>query len=250
MLGINRIYILSHYPVNSLEFYCVIRKLLQIQKINVFIHFTYQFFFSLPVEDILENRIVELEKKVFGYGRKGNAHNPMPENNIIESLSSANTLISSALSGREKINAVIQRLPELKSYTESDFEPMDVQVDRKLEYIISMESEIRENAQKLKQLQELVPVLDSDRFKNLPELAEKLDKLTINYVDLGGKTGVIKDESQDLIARYNEILTNISKNLIILDADITELEKKNEPKKVLDQLLCYNSKKIYLYFLL
>jgi len=50
----------------------------------------------------LENRIVELEKKIFGYGRKGHASNTMPENNMIESLTSANTLISSALSGREK----------------------------------------------------------------------------------------------------------------------------------------------------
>ncbi len=97
-----------------------------------------------------------------------------------------------------------------------------------------MESEIRESAQQLRQLKDLLPVLDSDRFKNLPELIEKLDKLTINYVDLGEKTGDVKGESQDLIARYNEILTNISKNLILLDADITELEKKNAPKKLLD----------------
>lgn len=186
------------------------------------------------MEDILEHRIAELEKKVFGYGRKTNAPYPMPDSNIIDSLSSANTLISSALSGREKLNTIIQRLPELKSYTESDFEEMDLQTDRKLEYILSMESEIRESAQRLKQLHELLPVLDSDRFKNLPELIEKLDKLTVNYVDLGGKTGDVKGESQNLISRYNEILTNISKNLIILDADITELEKKNEPKKVLD----------------
>ncbi|NP_001177690.1 dynactin subunit 3 isoform X1 [Nasonia vitripennis] len=189
---------------------------------------------SSSVEEILENRINELEKKIYGLEKKPNTEGPMPENSIIESVAHANTLISSALSGREKINTLVKRWPELESYTESDFEPTDLQTEVKLEYILAVEPEIRENAQRLIQLKELLPVLESDRFKNLPELSEKLHDLSLMYVDLGEKAEQVNSETRSMINRYNDIIMNVSKTLIALETEVSELERKAEPKKVMD----------------
>ncbi|KAJ8673681.1 hypothetical protein QAD02_004943 [Eretmocerus hayati] len=185
------------------------------------------------VEEILEKRIQELEKKVFGLEGKP-PQNAAPETNIIESLSHANTLISSALSGRESLNALISRLPELEKYVESDFDPVDLQTDTKLEYIMAMEPEIRENAQQLNKMKELMPILDSDRFKNLPELTSKLENLTLKYVNFGEEVGKVDGETKNLVTRYNEIITNISRTLIFLNEEITKLEEAAAPKKISD----------------
>lgn len=188
----------------------------------------------MSVEEILEKRICDLEKKIYGLEKKPNVEGPMPENNIIESVAHANTLISSALSGREKINTLIQRLPELESYTESDFEPTELQTNVKLEYILAMEPEIRENAQRLIQLKELLPVLESDRFKNLPEMSEKLHDISLKYVEFGEQAEEVNSDTRSMINRYNDIITNVSKTLIALDTEVSELERKAEPKKVID----------------
>ena len=182
----------------------------------------------------MENRIAELEKKIYGLEKRSNIEDKVPENTILESLSHANTLISSALSGREKLNALIQKLPELESYTESDFEPIDLQTDMKLEYILAMDSEIRENAERLNQLKELLPVIESGRFNNLPEMSEKLFTLQLKSVELNENEEIISEASRDMISRYNEIITNISKTLITLETEVTELEKAAECKKEMD----------------
>ncbi|XP_058803135.1 uncharacterized protein LOC131671040 [Phymastichus coffea] len=185
------------------------------------------------VEKVLEQRIAELEKKLFGLEEKVNMDS-VPESSVIDSLSHANTLISSALSGRDKINTLIQRLPEIESYIESDFEPTEVQTDVKLEYIEAMQAEIKENAIKLIKLKELAPVLESDSFKNLPELSEKLHNLSLKYIELGKRAEIVNSDTRNMISRYNDIITNISKTLIDMDAKVTALEKAVEPKKAID----------------
>ncbi|XP_011498902.1 PREDICTED: dynactin subunit 3-like, partial [Ceratosolen solmsi marchali] len=185
-------------------------------------------FRSSLVEDVLEARIAEIEKKIFGLNREPNADDKLPENNIIDSLLHANTLITSALSGRDKFNTLIQKLPEIEGYAESDYEQIDLQNDAKLEYILAMEPEIRESAKYLNQLKELLPVLDSDRFNNIPDMSEKLQNLTLSYSKLSDQTESQNEATRGLVSKYNEILTNMSILLIQLDAEVTKLEKINE----------------------
>jgi len=185
-------------------------------------------------EEILEARIAELEKKIFGFQGRLKGGNAVPETNVLDNIDHVNTLITSALSGRERLNTLIQRIPELEEMAKTDFEPVDQQLDMKLEYILAMEPEIRENAERLKKLQELLPILDSNRFNNLPEMTEKLSKLSLDYMELGDETGKIDQEAKDIVSRYNEIITNISKTLIYLNNEVSELEKEAEPKKVVD----------------
>lgn len=186
------------------------------------------------VEDILGKRMAELEKKIFGLEGRLKDADPLPTNNVIDNLLHVNTLISTALSGREKINTLMQRFPELQGYMDSDFEPTDLQTEVKLEYLLAMEPEIRDYAKQLQQLKESLPVLEGDRFKNLPEMSEKLNNLSLKYIELGEEAEKVNAETRAMMSRYNEIITNISKSLITLDAEISDLEKAAEPKKVMD----------------
>ncbi|XP_014210431.1 dynactin subunit 3 [Copidosoma floridanum] len=185
-------------------------------------------------EEILEKRIAELEKKIFGLEGKPSDESLMPESTIIESMEQAQTMISSALSGREKLSALMERLPELEEYENAVLEPTDPQIDVKLEYILAMESEIRQYVENLKTIKELMPVLDSNRFDNLPEMAEKLTNLSLQHIELGDQVNTVDSATKELMTRYNNIITNISQTLIALDTEITKLEKEKEPKKVID----------------
>lgn len=202
--------------------------------ISIFVLFFFFFVCSESVEDILENRIAELEKKIFGLEGKPKDGSSASESSIVEQVEHVNTLISSALSGREKLNTLIQRLPELEEYSKTDFEPVDQDIAMKLEYILTMEPEIRENVRRLNKLKELMPVLDSDRFNSVPEMSEKLASSSLRFIDLGNQASQVDEATKTMINRYNDIITNVSKTLIAMDADITLLEKEAEPKKVME----------------
>jgi len=70
---------------------------------------------------LLEDRIANLEKQVYGLGKTINIDDPAPPNAIIECLLDINSLPSLALLGREKPNALIKRLPELNGYLRTCF---------------------------------------------------------------------------------------------------------------------------------
>ncbi|XP_014238968.1 uncharacterized protein LOC106660506 [Trichogramma pretiosum] len=189
---------------------------------------------SFTAEDVLEDRIAELEKRIYGLDMKKGIETSLPDSSIIDNYNSAYTLITSALSGREKINSLIQRLPELESFTETDFEPSDLNTDMKVEYILAVEPEIRQTVEQFNQLKELLSVLDSNSLSNLPEMEERLHKVSLKYIEIADDVEQVNSETREMISRYNEIMLNISKTLIILDDEVSKFEKAAEPKKILD----------------
>ena len=94
---------------------------------------------------LLEGRIANLEKQVYGLGNMMSIDDPAPSNAIVDRLTDVNLLISSALSGREKPNAIIKRLPELNSYLEPTSEDVDMPSSAKAQLLLTMELEIMEN---------------------------------------------------------------------------------------------------------
>lgn len=183
---------------------------------------------------ILEDRVASLEKQIYGTGRTPVAGSALPETPVIENLVNANVFVSSALSGRENANALINRLPELSSYLEPHFEDSELQTEAKLEFILATELEIRENLRLLTEMQKLVPVLETDRIRDVPELSKKLSSITLNYLKMHEQSKTLTGEIHKLFSKYNSIIISISESLIAMDAAISAAEITAMAKKEID----------------
>lgn len=183
--------------------------------------------------ELLESRIAELEKKVYGMENVQKGINDT-ESCVIDSLLHANTLVSSALSGREKANVAIKRLPELNNYLDPIFESTEIPTKGKLQLLLAMEQEINNNYKSLCQMQELLPVLEAERLRDVPELTNKLNNLNLTYLKVYKDSEDVNVHVNEVFSKYNEVITGISKALITLDAAVTAAEIAAMPKKQLD----------------
>ncbi|KAG5313193.1 DCTN3 protein, partial [Acromyrmex insinuator] len=183
---------------------------------------------------LLEERIANLEKQVYGLGKMMNIDDPAPPNAIIDRLTDVNSLISSALSGREKPNALIKRLPELNGYLEPTCEDVDIPTSAKAQLLLTMEPEIIENHKLLNKVQELMPVLESERIKDAPELNNTLNKLSLSYLEAYEDSKELDAHVHDLLSKYNAVINSISESLIILDNTVIAAEVAAKSKKQTD----------------
>lgn len=183
--------------------------------------------------ELLEDRVIELEKKIYGLAKK-KENNDTLENPVIDNILHVNTLVSSAMSGREKANLMIKRLPELNTYLDPIIESSEIPIEAKLQLLLTMASEIKQNHEMLKQVQELTPVLETDRLRNVPELTNKLNDLNLSYLKLYEDTQGLNNHINEVFSKYNDVITSISKSLITIDAIVTTAEIAAMPKKQLD----------------
>ncbi|XP_051172853.1 uncharacterized protein LOC127289119 [Leptopilina boulardi] len=184
--------------------------------------------------EILEERVAALEKQIYGNVSMSAAKEKFSETPVIENLLNINTFISTALSGRESINTLINRLPELSNYLDSNFEDCDSQTDAKLEYILTSEAQIKENLRLLTEIEKLNPVLEIESMKEAPELSKKLNTLSLNYLPMNEESKALNREIHDLFNNYNSIINSISETLIQMDSKITMAEIAATPKKQVD----------------
>ncbi|XP_033333619.1 dynactin subunit 3 [Megalopta genalis] len=184
--------------------------------------------------ELLESRITELEKRVFGYKEASGNNNTPPENPVIHSLLDVNTLVSSAMSGRKNANMVIQRLPELNRYLDPVADSTELPIEAKLQLLLTMAPEIKQNCDMLHQMQELMPVLETDRIRDVPELSNKLNDLNLSYLKIYEESQDLNGHINEVFSKYNEVITSISKSLITIDAAVTAAEIAAMPKKQVD----------------
>ncbi|XP_012219408.1 dynactin subunit 3 [Linepithema humile] len=183
---------------------------------------------------LLEDRIANLEKQVHGLNKTINVDDPVPPNAIIDRLLDINSLISSALSGRDKPNTLIKRLPELNGYLEPVSEDIDVPASAKAQLLLTLEPEIMENHKLLIKVQELTPILESERIKNVPELNSAFNKLSLSYLKAYENSAELSSHTRDLLSKYDAVISSISESLITLDTAVTAAEIAAKPKKQTD----------------
>ena len=125
----------------------------------------------------MNDKLLKIEKRFFHQSSQVEVGHisclPFPSLNVNQTLN-ANTFISLALSGRGNMNALVAKLPELEKYLDSDFSTLEVLPQTQQEYLVLKNEEIRELVQMMSKFKELLPLLDSDRFRNVLDKSEKL----------------------------------------------------------------------------
>jgi hypothetical protein len=88
--------------------------------------------------------------------------------------------------------------------------------------------------QALKHIQSLASVLDSEALKNVPNLTDRLERLTLFYLDKKQESAAITMNVMELLQQYNTIIMNITKAFIQMEDTVTKYELAAQPKKELD----------------
>ena len=176
--------------------------------------------------DLIEARIIDLEKRVLGNLQTTENLSP-----VIDSLATINALIGTALTGRETSSNFMRRLEELDKLLDPSAEDADVDERAKFEDVLVMEPELQQNLKLLKDVQELQPVLDSEHIKHVPALSDRLEKLTLFYLDRKEDAANVKSEVFDFLKQYNSIIVSMSKAFVQFEETVTQYELAAQPKK-------------------
>jgi Mg2+ and Co2+ transporter CorA len=179
--------------------------------------------------DLIEARIEELEKRILGNHQS--AENVIP---ITDSLITTNALINASLVGRESASTFMRRLAELDKLLDPAVEDRALDLSAKMEEVLVMEPVLQQNAKALNHVQKLSSVLDSEAIKNVPSLTDRLEKLTLFYLDKKQEADATTANIMDLLQQYNTIIVNITKSFVQFEDTVTRYEVAARPRKELD----------------
>uniref|UniRef100_A0A1B0CMK9 Putative dynactin 3 p24 subunit isoform a n=1 Tax=Lutzomyia longipalpis TaxID=7200 RepID=A0A1B0CMK9_LUTLO len=151
--------------------------------------------------------------------------------NLTDSLTSAHTLLTSALSGRENIVGVLNRTEELENYLDPNF--LDDKQDVKAQevYINTIATELAGNFEMLEKIKSLEPTLGAEYFSNIPDATGKLKELSNATSEQKDQSEMIEQSIILAIQRYSEIQAGIKESLKKMNDRIDELEQRLTKKK-------------------
>lgn len=163
---------------------------------------------------------------------------PDPENanseNLTDSLLSANTLISSATSGRENVTNLIKRSAELEKYLDPNFVDEHQELKTKEVYLNTIASDLAESLQTLEQIKKLEPTLGAEYFRTMPDVTDKLKQMNETTAELAQQNDLLEESLTLAMQRYDEIQTSIKESLQSMNERIDRMEDRMKQKKKAD----------------
>ncbi|KFM82708.1 hypothetical protein X975_27023, partial [Stegodyphus mimosarum] len=176
---------------------------------------------DLSTIDILDERIAKLERNAYGNS------SPDPDCKCIESLINVQNRLQSAVTGRDKITMLFSKLDDLEKYLNPAFrENVTLTETAKLNLVLLEEDRIRNTVDSLQTVKDLIQYLDSEHIKATPSLVPKLYEVTENQIKLQEEVSKLAEETKILLANYNDLVTSLSKQFILWDSMLTEIEKE------------------------
>lgn len=171
--------------------------------------------------DAIERRIDQLNRIVGSLpDDQSNAEN------LTDSLISANTLISSAMSGRPKIADIVDRAVELERILDPAF--MDEKQDTKAKevYVNTVAPELAASFEQLEQIKKLEPALGAEFFRSIPDVSGQLTALSDVSAELVQNNDLQEDNLTIALQRYDEVQSGINQSLLALNNRIDQLEER------------------------
>jgi len=177
--------------------------------------------------EFLEERIAALEALVFGAAEK-DADYPK----CIESLLDVQGKIQTALAGKKKATLLYEKLPELKRYLDHAYmDEMMLTEDACTETVLAEADFLEQQTTLLQKLSENQAHINSEHIQAVPKLAEKLQTLSRLQIDQQDGVAKLSDETCRLLSAYNNIVTLLSKQFLMWDERLTQLEVQAATKK-------------------
>jgi dynactin 3 len=182
--------------------------------------------------DVIEKRIDNLNRIL---GTTPSENNDSGGDSLTDSLLSANTLISSAVSGREKITPVIDRVAELETYLDPAYVDEHQNIKGKEVYINTVANDIATNFDMLEQIKSLESTLGAEYFRNIPDVTDKLKGMNEVAGEHKQKCDLFEESLMLAMQRYSEIQNNIKDSLQSMNERIDHIENKVKQSKRVDK---------------
>lgn len=159
--------------------------------------------------DLLEKRIDALNNIL---GSDEAAPSTAGEN-LVDSLLSANTLITSATSGRDKVSEMMKRTKELETYLDPEFLNDQQNLKTKEVYVNTVANDLASSFETLQKIKTLEPTLGAEYFRNIPEVTEQVKEMNETLSTCQQQNDLIEESLMLAMQRYSEIQTGLRESL-------------------------------------
>lgn len=181
--------------------------------------------------DAIERRIEQLNMIVGIAAHADGVGVRQPAETLTDSLSSANTLIASAMAGREKITDVVERSAELEHMLDPAYLDEQQQTKAKEVYVNTVATDLAATFEQLEQIKKLEPALGAEYFRAIPDASGKLGEMTEATAELTQRNDLLEESLTIALQRYDEVQTGINRSLLELNQRIDQLESKLATKR-------------------
>ncbi|CAG9809306.1 unnamed protein product [Chironomus riparius] len=178
--------------------------------------------------DLLEKRIDALTN-VLGID-SNNEENRFTEN-LTDSIVSANTLITSATSGREKVGEMMKRTKELETLLDPDYLNDQQSIKMKEAYINTVANDLASNFEMLQKIKSFETTLGAEYFSNIPDVSPKVRDMNEALSTSQQQNELIEESLTLSMQRYSEIQSNLRDSLQQLNSRLDKFEDKVESIK-------------------
>lgn len=185
--------------------------------------------------DAIEKRIDQLTR-ILGADETLHEERPAGAESLTDSLLSANTLMTSALTGRQgAVVDCIKRSNELEKYLDPDFLDEQQKVKAKEVYLNTVAPDLVDNFEQLEQIKRLESTLGAEYFRTMPNVsADKLKAMNETTVALAQKNELLEETLTLAMQRYDQIQQNLKASLQSMNERIDRMENrlKEQTKKI------------------
>lgn len=184
--------------------------------------------------DVLNKRIDRLNTilgPIPGDATNANASAVQGGENLVDALISANTLLSSAISGRGNISAVVERTAELENYLDPSY--LDERQDAKAKevYVNTIATDLASSFEILDKIKQLEPTLGAEYFRNIPDVTDKMRHMNNAASEQMQENDLIEQSLILAMQRYSDIQAGIKDSLAAMNERIDAIEDRLKPKR-------------------
>lgn len=151
--------------------------------------------------------------------------------NLTDSLLSANTLLSSAVTGRDNIVKVVNRSGELESYLDPAYLDERQDIKSKEVYINTVATDLASSFEMLEKLKILEPTLGAEYFRNIPDVTDKLKSMKETASEQAQQNDLVEQSLILAMQRYSEIQNGIKDSLKAMNERMDTIEERLKPKQ-------------------
>lgn len=183
--------------------------------------------------EILNKRIDRLNNilgPIPGDASDANASAVQGGENLVDSLISANTLLASAVSGREKIAEIVNRSAELENYLDPAYLDERQETKAKEVYLNTVATDLAAGFEILEKIKQLEPTLGAQYFRAIPDVSDKIRHMHNAASEQVQENDLIEQSLILAMQRYSDIQGGIRDSLAAMNERIDAIEDKLKAK--------------------
>lgn len=185
----------------------------------------------MEILDSIEKRIERLSR-IVGVTEQEEKQNA---ESLTDSLVSANTLVNSALSGRDNITTIVNRTNELEHYLDPNFLDNQQEIKTKEVYINTVAGDLAESFETLENIKNLESTLGAEYFRSIPDVTDKLKGMNDIVSQVRADNELAEETLTLVMQRYDEIQNGLMDSIKTMNERLARMEEKLQTNKQPDE---------------